>query len=127
MPREFRRLTFSTRELCEAITRYDVVARRLPRRSSIVCVDIIDGPLFGLRLACADRDDQLLQAVALDAGYVGAALVLYCLDHAIPFPKAGTRTVVPHADGVALCLYLDEPVRPGETVLPDFYDYDFFG
>ena len=127
MPREFRRLSFSTDEVGEAISRYDRLARRLPRKSRIARIDVIEQPGFGLRLGYTDGDEALLQSVVLQAAEVGAALVLFCLDHGIPIPKASTRTVVAGKDEVALCLYLDEPVRAGETVLPDFYDYDFFG
>lgn len=127
MPREFRRLSFSADEVREAIVRFDRVARRLPRKSRIVRIDVVDQPAFGLRLGCVERDEALLQDVALDAAEVGAALVLYCLDHGIPIPKASTRTVAAVKDGIALCLYIDEPVHAGETVLPDFFDYDFFG
>lgn len=127
MPREFRRLTFSTHELAEAMTGYDRLARRLPRKSRIVRIDVVEAPAFGMRVGYTAGDAALLESVMLDAAEVGAALVLYCLDHGIPIPKGSTRTVVAGRGEVALCFYLNEEVRPGESVLPEFFDYDFFG
>ncbi len=80
-----------------------------------------------VEIACAERGGNVLETINVEVEYLGAALIRYCINRHIPIPKAATRTILAARDGVSLCFYLDEPVKPADVRLPDYFDYDFFG
>ena len=127
MPSEFRKITFSTDEIRTIMSDYDRRGKKMLAGKEIVSLNSETLASGVVEIACSERGANVLQVINIEVEYLGAALIRYCINRHIPIPKAATRTILAARNGVSLCFYLDEPVKPADVRLPDYFDYDFFG
>lgn len=105
---EFRRLVFSTDELCKAIKAFD------DRKAPKLPAGEIDGLTFAgepeiavtARIRSAGNGDSQTE-VELDANYVAAAMLFYCSRCRIPVPKSAKKTLEIEGDSLALSFSLN--------------------
>lgn len=123
MPSEFRRITFNEGELLEALVEYDKLADQKFTCGAIVSTKTSEYPVLTVAADVKIYGEKMNLRVELDAIYVGAALVMYCLNNQIPIPMNSLRYLNKIDDGVALCFSMGEAVDGRATILPDYFSY----
>ena len=105
---EFRRLVFSTDELCKAIKAFDhQKAPKLPE-GEIDRITVAGEPEISVTAkmqSAGNGDDQT--EIELDANYVAAAMLFYCSRCRIPVPKSAQKTLEIEGDSLALSFSLN--------------------
>ena len=123
MPSELRRLTFSESEVLDAIVSY---AERTGGKSvpdgELQSVRPGPEPEKNFRLDLAGGDEFLLEA-----DFLGAALIMHCIEQNIPIPRRAERSLKVREGELSLYLHIEERSKEPAAALPDYYEYDFFG
>lgn len=116
MPTEIRQLIFSRAELADAIAAHSRVAPGGVPAGRVILVQVAEDPEVHV-LAKVVRDDRAeLDTVRLDARFVGAALIHYCLGRRIPIPQAAEKRLQAIGDSVGLSL----TISATEARIPSF-------
>lgn len=126
MPTEVRRITFLPGELVEALGTHLELSAFDASGSSFSFVEGADGERQ-LQIAAKEPAEKQEQAVRLSAEDVGSALVRYCLDRGVPIPTRTARSLSVNDGNLALFIHMDEEPDVSNVLLPDFFDYDFYG
>lgn len=124
MPSELRRITFGYDELLDALVSYDQHADQKFTCGVIVSATVKDDPTINVSLDVKVYGASSNMSVNLNANYVGAAMVMYCLRENIPIPRNSVRYLKRVDSNVALCLSINEAIEGRATILPDYFSYD---
>ena len=128
MPSELRRLTFSEREVMDAVVSYAARTGGQAPQGELRAVHPGPEPDKNFRLdlnraGAAGGDEVLLEAEVL-----GAALIMHCIEKNVPIPRRAERSLKVRDGELSLYLHIEERSKePASAVLPDYYAYDFFG
>ena len=127
MPTELRRLTFSEREVMNAAASYAARTGRSVPQGKLRAVRSGPEPeknfLLDLDRTGASEDRE----VVLEADFLGAALIMHCIEHNIPIPRRAERSLKVRDGVLSLYLHIEEQSKEPAAALPDYYEYDFFG
>jgi hypothetical protein len=106
MSTETRKITFSTEEVIQAVSKHRRDEKQPLPESRIRGMKVEDGvvPKFALQLE--DRDDGRT-SIELRPAEVAVALIKYCRLKRIPLPKRATKSLDLDHGQVALVLFLD--------------------
>ena len=98
VPQEFRQLVFTEKEVIEALSQHCVrMNRSLPEGSAVKC-NLTSKPEIAVELVIQNvsegrADTGTHASVALEAAFVGAALLRFCMDKKIPIPRKGQKAL----------------------------------
>ena len=121
MPSELRRLTFSASEATDAVAAYATRTGRAVPEGELTAVRPGPEPEKNFLLNLSGRDVQL------EAEFLGAALIMHCIEQNIPIPRSAERSLKVRDGELSLYLRIEERDSEPAAALPDYYDYDFFG
>ena len=103
MPTELRRLVFSKQELVEAIDSHNRnAAEKLPPGSVASCEVRKEEDNISAAIEITDQQSGETQQVELNAAYLGAALLRFCIDKKIPLPRQSAKSLQVVGDNIAL-------------------------
>ena len=125
MPSEVRRLTFSEREIIDALEAH--TGYGVGTLTGLLTIGVDEQGLPQVIARPKTVEDSSAGETKLDAALVGAALVKYCLDRGIPIPRNASRSLGIHNEKLALFIRVQEEIQEFEIGLPDFFEYDFYG
>ena len=123
MPSELRRITFNADELNEALVDYDKLADQKFTCGVIVSMKILEKPVISIAIDVNVYGQSENLKITLDARYLGAAMVMYCLNNCIPIPTNSVRYLKKIGKNLALCFSINESIDGPATVIPDYFDY----
>ena len=123
MPTELRRISFDSDELIEAICDYDKYASQKLTCGFVVGLEIFDEPVVHVSVELKMYGEPETLKNKLEAKELGAALVMYCLNHNIPIPANSVRYLRKSGANIGLFISMNEAVDGPATVLPDYFDY----
>jgi len=75
----------------------------------------------------ADAGEQNRIEAGLKVEFLGAALIMHCIDENIPIPRKARRSLGVREGVLSLYLSIEEQLHEVTAPLSDYYDYDFFG
>lgn len=85
------------------------------------------GPGEQFALILAGADGQTRNQFGLEPEFLGAALIMHCIERNIPIPRNARRSLGIRDGKLSLYLNIEEPLHEVAAPLSDYYDYDFFG
>lgn len=121
MPSELRRLTFSESEVADAVASYAARTGMAVPGGELRVIHPGPEPERNFRLGFGGRE------ILLEAEFLGAALIMLCIEQNIPIPRRAGRSLKVREGELSLYLHLQERSNEPAAALPDYYDYDFFG
>ncbi len=127
MPSELRRLTFSEQEVMDAAATYAARTGRSVPRGKLQAVRPGPAPEKNFLLELDGTVNPDDHEVVLEAEFLGAALIMHCIEQNIPIPRRAERSLRVRDGVLSLFLHMAERSKEPAAALPDYYEYDFFG
>lgn len=118
MATELRRIVFANDEVMEAIRSYNEVAKKKLPAGSIVACRINAGEAAKVTLEMRESLSDKHYRVALKTSFIGAALMKWCLEKAVPMARSAEKTLEVVGDNLSISMTMnlraDELVESGD-------------
>jgi len=107
MPTEMRKVVFTNAEVLEAVRSYNAKAKeKLPTGEILSFKISVDNDVIAITIDISDDKSGKTLGVRLTESYIAAVLMSYCVDHKIPIPRAGDKSLQIIGDSIALSISL---------------------
>ena len=113
MPKELRKLTFSTGELQVAVMDYCLRTKIAVPKGNILDVLVSDNPEETVTIQFMPTDD-VTPEVKLGREQVAASLIRYCGVNDIPLPRSAQKVLQAQDGALSLMVSMDSASRPAK-------------
>lgn len=104
MPTETRRITFSIRELVEAIAHFAKATKYPMPPGKIIDCKVETSGAVAATLTIQHMAEGATRTARFDNNSIAAALIHYCIEKKIPIPRSAEKSVESAGNGVVLSL-----------------------
>lgn len=122
MPTEYRRITFTNREVSDALLSfYHLKAMPVDKDTTVMGATILEtenGTEVHLHHPKRDESCMLAKPTMLPMNTAAAILVNYCIEHKIPLPRKQKKALTVDGDNLVITIRSDAPKKNADPVMP---------
>lgn len=108
MPTEFRRVVFPNHELRQALAEYESQDADGIPPGDVVAVALLETPADTVRITLLNTAENATFTADFSASHIAAALIRFCITHAVPIPRHSRKSLRLMGDNLALDIVVRE-------------------